>query len=454
MALKLYDSLTRSLKELTPSHADGVFRFYNCGPTVYASAHIGNFRTFIVNDVIRRLLELEFGTVKIKHVRNLTDVDDKTIKRSREEGRSLADVTKQWTEKFWSDCKVLNCLDPHEQPTATGHIKEQVNMIEVLMEKGNAYRGADGSVYFKIDSFPGYGALSRIKERELKITDDAADSDHKDSVSDFALWKAYKPAEDGDVKWPSPQGDGEGRPGWHIECSAMIKKHLGDTIDLHTGGVDLLFPHHENEIAQSQCCNGTSMANHWYHGEHLLVNGKKMSKSDGTFYTVDDIIAKGYSAAALRYALLVGHPRKQLNFTLDSLHAAEKAIKTLRNYRAALPAIGGNPEAFAEAFKALDDDLNTPGALGAIFTIINRGNEGVDQTAFDRVIFAFGLDLSETAAPEVSIPDDITALAEKRWAAKQSKDWAAADALRAELTEAGWSMLDRKEGYSLEPLKK
>ena len=193
------------------------------------------------------------------------------------------------------------------------------------------------------------------------------------------------------------------------------------------------------------------MANHWYHGEHLLVNGKKMSKSDGTFYTVDDIIAKGYSAAALRYALLVGHPRKQLNFTLDSLHAAEKAIKTLRNPQGSV--VRGrwsDPEFLA----ALDDDLNTPGALGAIFTIINRGNEGVDQTAFDRVIFAFGLDLSETAAPEVSIPDDITALAEKRWAAKQSKDWAAADALRAELTEAGWSMLDRKEGYSLEPLKK
>ncbi len=454
MAIKLYDSLSRSLKELAPSHSDGVFRFYNCGPTVYASAHIGNFRTFIVNDVIRRLLELEFGADKVKHVRNLTDVDDKTINRSREEGRSLADVTKQWTEKFWSDCQALNCLDPHEQPTATGHIKEQVNMIEVLMDKGNAYRGADGSVYFKIDSFPEYGALSRIKERELKVTDDAADSDHKDSVSDFALWKAYKPAEDGDVKWPSPRGEGEGRPGWHIECSAMIKKHLGDTIDLHTGGVDLLFPHHENEIAQSQCCNGTTMANHWFHGEHLLVNGKKMSKSDGTFYTVDDLVEKGYSPAALRYALLAGHPRKQLNFTLDSLHAAEKAIKTLRNYRDSLPETGGDSEVFAEVFQALGEDLNTPGALGALYTIINRGTEGVDQASFDRVIFAFGLDLSEIAAPEVSIPDDITALAEKRWAAKQSKDWSAADALRAELTTAGWSMLDRKDGYSLEPLKK
>jgi len=468
MALKLYDSLTRSLKELTPSHADGVFRFYNCGPTVYASAHIGNFRTFIVNDVIRRLLELEFGKDKIKHVRNLTDVDDKTIKRSREEGRSLADVTKQWTEKFWSDCKALNCLDPHEQPTATGHIKEQVNMIEVLMEKGNAYRGADGSVYFKIDSFPGYGALSRIKERELKITDDAADSDHKDSVSDFALWKAYKPAEDGDVRWTSPQGAGEGRPGWHIECSAMIKKHLGETIDLHTGGVDLLFPHHENEIAQSQCCNGTTMANHWYHGEHLLVNGKKMSKSDGTFYTVDDIIEKGYSAAALRYALLAGHPRKQLNFTLKSLRDAQRALSQLRKYRAGLvrTANGLIPKSpssdFALVILALNDDLNSPGALGILFREIHlfKPSELLPEhaaeilLAIDNILFAFGLDLTESVADELAIPEEITALAEKRWAAKQSKDWAAADALRAELTEAGWSMLDRKDGYSLEPLEK
>jgi cysteinyl-tRNA synthetase len=184
------------------------------------------------------------------------------------------------------------------------------------------------------------------------------------------------------------------------------------------------------------------------------VNGKKMSKSDGTFYTLDDILEKGYSAAALRYALLAGHPRKQLNFTLDSLHAAEKAIKTLRNYRESLPTSGGDPEVFADAFKALHDDLNTPGALGAIFTIINRGTDGVDQAAFDRIIYAFGLDISETASPEITIPEDITTLAEKRWAAKQSKDWAAADALRAELTAAGWSMLDRKDGYSLEPLNK
>lgn len=454
MALKLYDSLSRSLKPLQPARADGVFTFYNCGPTVYAPAHIGNFRTFVVNDVIRRMLELEFGPHKVKHVRNITDVDDRTIGQTQKEKRPLAEITQKWTDKFHADCDALNCLRPHVEPTATGHIREQVDMIECLMAKGNAYRAADGSVYFKIESFPGYGALSRIKERELKVTNTVADADHKDSVSDFALWKAWKPAEDGDVKWPGPRGAGEGRPGWHIECSAMSKKHLGDTIDLHTGGVDLLFPHHENEIAQSQCCNGTTFARHWYHSEHLLVDGTTMSKSKGNYYTLSDLTDKGYSAVAVRYALLMGHPRKQLNFTLDSVHAAEKALASLRHYRATLPAAGGDAGAFDAVFTALADDLNTPGALGALFTVVNRGPAGVDTTVFDRVMFALGLDLTPPAAPKAEIPAAVVALADKRWAAKQARDWAAADAFRAEITAAGWAMLDRKDGYSLEPLKK
>lgn len=458
MAIKLHDSLTRETRELRPAHPDGIFRFYNCGPTVYAAAHIGNFRTFVVNDLLRRLLELEFGKDKVKHVRNLTDVDDKTIRRSREEGRPLADVTRQWTEKFHADCKALNCLVPHEEPRAADpkYIREQVSMIEVLMEKGNAYRAADGSVYFKVSSFPGYGALSRVKERELQVgsalKSQAADADEKEDTSDFALWKAHKP-EDGDVQWPGPRGAGAGRPGWHIECSAMSKSILGDTIDLHTGGVDLLFPHHENEIAQSQCCNGTTFAHHWYHSEHLLVDGKKMSKSLGNLYTLDDLRAKGFTPAALRYALLSGHPRKQLNFTLDSLHAAESALKTLRSFRAALtPA--GTEDPFAPIFTALNDDLNTAGAFGALFTIVNKGAANISATAFDRILFALGLDLTETIAPKTEIPADIAALAEKRWAAKQSKDFASADALRKDLTAAGWTMLDRKDGYSLEPVKK
>lgn len=455
MSLRLFDSLTRELRELRPSQPDGVYRFYNCGPTVYAPAHIGNFRTFVVNDIIRRVLELEFGPDKVRHVRNLTDVDDKTIRRSREEGRTLGAVTGQWTDKFHADCDALNCLRPHAEPAATAHIAEQVEMIAALEQRGHAYRAADGSVYFKVSSFGEYGRLSRVKERELQLgsalKSQALDADEKEDGSDFALWKAWKP-EDGDVGWESPWG--RGRPGWHIECSAMSRKHLGPTIDLHTGGVDLLFPHHENEIAQSECCTGVLFSHHWYHSEHLLVDGKKMSKSLGNLYTLDDLRAKGFSAMALRYALLAGHPRKQLNFTLDSLHAAEKALATLRAFRASLPPSGGDAAAFAPVIDALHDDLNTPAALGALFTIVNKGATGVDLASFDRVMFAFGLKLDTPAAPKAEAPAEVAALAEKRWAAKASKDFKTADALRAEITAAGWQMLDRKDGYSLEPLKK
>ncbi|MEO5958997.1 MAG: cysteine--tRNA ligase, partial [Opitutaceae bacterium] len=294
MPIRLFDSLTREVRELrtpNPSDPKDVFTFYNCGLTVYAPGHIGNFRTFVINDVLRRLLILEFGESKVKYVRNLTDVDDKTIKRAREEGRPLSEVTKQWTDKLHADCAALNCLPlPKDcEPTATGHIKEQIDMIDVLMKKGNAYRAADGSVYFKVSSFENYGRLSRVKERDLQLgsalahKSQAVDADEKEDGSDFALWKAHKP-EDGDNAWDSPWG--RGRPGWHIECSAMSKKILGETIDLHTGGEDLLFPHHENEIAQSECCNGVPLAHHWYHSKHLLVDGAKMSKSLGNFYTL------------------------------------------------------------------------------------------------------------------------------------------------------------------------
>ncbi len=492
MAIHLYDSLERKLKPLAPAQPDGVFRFYNCGPTVYAPAHIGNFRTFVVNDVIRRLLELEFGKDKVKHVRNLTDVDDKTIKRARDEGRPLAEVTKQWTDKFHADCAALNCLPPHVEPTATGHIHEQVDMIDVLMRKGNAYRAADGSVYFKVSSFVDekgkniYGALSRVHERELQqgsALKAAADADEKEDLSDFALWKAHKP-DDGANAWDSPWG--RGRPGWHIECSAMSKKHLGDTIDLHTGGVDLLFPHHENEIAQSECCNGRQFSHHWYHSEHLLVDGKKMSKSLGNLYTLDDLVAKGFSPMALRLALLQGHPRKQLNFSLDSLHAAESALDKLRKairpllaagatteaefstcwreYRSSHPAIAGQWGIAGEAWDSLTrDDLNIPLALGFLFKDLDgydsaqKGNYKFEAELanLSQITFALGLDLFRPQdSILISASAEICKLAERRWAAKQAKDFAGADALRKELTAAGWSMLDGKDGYKLEPAKK
>jgi cysteinyl-tRNA synthetase len=484
MPIKLFDSLTREIRELRrpdPTNPKDVFSFYNCGPTVYAPAHIGNFRTFIVNDVLRRLLELEYGKDKVRYVRNLTDVDDKTIKRSRDEGRPLAEVTKQWTQKFHDDSAKLNCLPVSEkfEPTATGYIREQVDMIDVLMKKGNAYRAPDGSVYFKVSSFSDYGTLSRVKERELKTGSAfAADADEKEDLSDFALWKAHK-ADDGDNAWDSPWG--RGRPGWHIECSAMSKALLGDTIDLHTGGVDLLFPHHENEIAQSECCNGTKFSRHWYHSEHLLVDGKKMSKSLGNLYTLDDLVQKyGSTEMTVRYALLAGHPRRQLNFSMDSLHAAAAELEILRKtIRRFLEAAQVNETDFenyyqqptlskwdvaGESYNGLQDDLNIPLARGLFFKRIAEyqlaagEKPEVHRSAvadLSRFMFALGLRLFEKSAQSpMSAPADITALAEKRWAAKKSKDFAEADALRKELTAAGWSMLDGKDGYKLEPIKK
>lgn len=473
MPIRLFDSLSRELRELKPSRPDGIFRFYNCGPTVYAPAHIGNFRTFVVNDILRRALEIEFGPDKVRHVRNITDVDDRTIGQAAKEGRPLAEITRKWTDLFHADCAALNCLPPHIEPTATGHIAEQVGMIDELIAKGFAYAASDGSVYFKLAAFPGYGALSRIKERELQVTNAVADADHKDSVSDFALWKAHKP-DDGDVQWPGPAGAAAGRPGWHIECSAMSRKHLGDTIDLHTGGVDLLFPHHENEIAQSECSNGATFALHWYHSEHLLVEGTTMSKSRGNYYTLGDLVAKGYSPTEVRYALLAGHPRKQLNFTFHSLDSARSAIKSLRKLATrfsgnrplteAYPSLLKHPFApgwgrFEPAWTALSDDLNVPAALGAIFAhahTLTPEQEREDAAALAKLLYALGLDsiLSASDEPAAEAPAEVAALAAQRWTAKQAKDFATADALRKEIAAAGWSMLDRKDGYSLEPLKK
>jgi cysteinyl-tRNA synthetase len=466
MAIKLFDSLTREMRELKPGEPDGVFRFYNCGPTVYGPAHIGNFRTFLVNDVLRRLLDLEFPG-KVRHVRNLTDVDDRTIAQVKKENVPLADITRKWTEIFHADCVSLNCLAPHVEPTATGNIREQVDMIDVLMKKGNAYRAPDGSVYFKITSYPQYGALSRIRERELKVTNSVFDADHKDDVGDFALGNADKPEEDGDVRWPGPATAAEGRPGWHIECSAMIKKHLGETIDLHTGGVDLLFPHHENEIAQSQCCNGTTFSRQWHHTEHLLVDGASMSKRKGNYYTLGDLVEKGYSPMDVRYALLAGHPRKQLNFTLDSLRAAAPALDRLQYFddqirmRAAPAPFQGDWGPFRPAFDSLCDDLNVPESLGHIFTVLKQPvahygdrEAAVAASAFRQICSVLGFEFWKSPKAEISAPIEIQEIARKRWAAKQSKDFASADAIRKELLAAGWTMLDGKDGYKLEPSKK
>jgi cysteinyl-tRNA synthetase len=462
--MRLFDTLTRTERELRP--IDGsTFRFYCCGPTVYGPAHIGNFRTFVLQDVFRRTLET--GGLRTLHVRNITDVDDKTIRDSQKAGRTLKDFTDGWTEKFHADCEALACLPPHIEPGAVEHIPQQIAMIGKLVEKGHAYASEDGSVYFKIASFPGYGKLSHLDTRELdlgKTQNSRANSDEyeKDSLSDFVLWKSRKP-EDGDNFWASPWG--EGRPGWHLECSAMIEEYLGDTFDLHSGGVDLVFPHHENEIAQSQCACGGHFAEHWFHITHLLVDGGKMSKSQGNLYTLEDLAAKGFSAMEVRYVLIGAHYRKQLNFTLDSLSGAREALaKLAKGARQLASRIGDDVRLdtvgfgpFENAWHSLENDLNTPGALGGIFTGLRESSSltGVEAAkalaGMNRVLRALGITLPEAAEESAEIPSDVQTLADERWAFRSAKNWAKSDELRDQLAAAGWLVKDGKEGYTLQP---
>ncbi len=477
MTIKLYDTLTRTTKELKP--IDGKhYRFYCCGPTVYGPAHIGNFRTFLVQDVLRRVLELD-GQCPY-YVRNLTDVDDKTIRGSVAQKMSLMDFTKKWTGKFHEDCTALNMIEPDAEPTATGHIAEQIEMIKTLIDKGHAYVAKDGSVYYKVSSFKYYGKLSHLDQSHLQTQSEnsagnvnLADEYDRENISDFSLWKAHKD-EDGPNAWDSPWG--KGRPGWHIECSAMSKKYLGDTFDLHAGGIDLCFPHHENEIAQSEGANGKPFAMHWFHSAHLQVEGAKMSKSLGNLYTLDDIKAKGHSPMVARYLLISGHYRHPLNFTMDGLAAATSALGKLEKFAKYLLEKAHldeddyatltkdihftNWESFASAWKELCDDLNVPASLGEIFKAIRSLEQKEisaleakkELKAFGKIMYALGLKLFTTAKQEA--PKEIYELAKQRWEAKNSRDFANADRLRVEIENKGWKVLDHKESFELEALKK
>ncbi|MDB4459303.1 cysteine--tRNA ligase [bacterium] len=476
MSMRLFETLSRAVKELKPSEGD-TYRFYCCGPTVYGPAHIGNFRTFVLQDVFRRVLELS-GT-PTKHVRNITDVDDKTIRDSRKAGMKLIDFTNDWRDRFHVDCKELNLLEPHVEQSAVGSIPEQIDLIKTLVEKSHAYQGEDGSVYFKVESFEKYGRLSHLDERELRSgsaqTNNDSDEYEKESLADFALWKARK-EDDGDNFWESPWG--EGRPGWHIECSAMCIRHFGNSFDLHSGGVDLIFPHHENEIAQAEAATGETFAMHWFHIEHLMVDGGKMSKSLGNLYTIEDLKEKGYTAAEVRYVLASGYYRQQLNFTLDTMTAARHALGRLAKMDKGLGVIAGQSEApeyedslklagsklslFGDAFGALLEDLNTPAGLGKMFVQV-KGIErrlvagDIDpetastmRSEFHFILSALGLMLPEEQ--KIDVPADIQELAAKRWEAKQAKNWSESDTYRDELNAAGWQVKDGSDSYDIVPL--
>lgn len=467
--VRFYNTLTRTSEIFTPLVA-GKAGMYTCGPTVYNYAHIGNFRAYVFEDLLRRTLE--FCGYQVTQVMNLTDVDDKTIRDSIAAGKTLRAYTEIYKKAFFEDLKALHIEPAEYYPAATDHIPEMIALIQTLMDKGFAYQADDKCVYFSIAKFPQYGRLARIDmENQRSGVRVAADEYEKDSVADFALWKAWD-EKDGDVRWESPWG--AGRPGWHIECSAMSEKYLGKTFDFHTGGVDNMFPHHEDEIAQSECANGCKFVNYWLHNEHLIVNGTKMSKSLGNFYTVRDLLKQGFSGREIRFVLLGAHYRKKLNFSFELLEKARTVLRRFSDFfirlreqtgedlQSALTAetVASCLKAFTEA---MADDMNISEAFAALYRAEREFNKRMEsrdlgvsgaQAAlelfgqFDR-IFAF---LDVDAEQEISIPAEIIVLAEERQIARKNKDFKRADEIRDQLKIEGWVLEDTPEGIRVKPL--
>ena len=458
--IKLFNTLTRQKEEFKPIES-GKVGMYTCGPTVYDYAHIGNFRAFVFEDLLKRWLQ--HRGFQVKHVMNLTDVDDKTIKGSQKQEKPLHEYTDFYANAFFEDIKALNIEPATVYPRATDHVPEMVTIIKMLLHKGVAYRGEDGSIYFAISKFPDYGKLSHLKTAELKAGARVSQDEYaKEEAQDFALWKAYT-AEDGDVYWETELG--KGRPGWHIECSAMSMKYLGETFDIHCGGVDNMFPHHENEIAQSEAATGKLFVHYWMHNEHLLVEGKKMAKRLGNFYTLRDLIGKGLDPLAIRYLLLSTHYRQQFNFTFEALDAAKKAIERLANLQRRLQDVNGKggSEQLQKLIKtvqtcfgdALDDDLNVSVALASLFDFVRDINNMLDANAlskaeaatvsvligdFDKVLGVL------PKAKEETLPAEAQDLIKKREEARKAKDWKTADAARAQLKAMGITIEDTAQG--------
>ena len=457
--MKLLNTLGRRLVDFAPIEA-GHVRLYTCGPTVYNVVHIGNLRTFVFEDVLRRHF-LARGN-RVTQVMNLTDVDDKTIRGAEKAGLSLPDFTAKYTDAFFRDIARLGIQPAEQYPKATGHVPEMIDLIRRLAERGHTYE-SEGSVYFRISTFPDYGKLSGIDLSQTRRGDRVADDEYeKEDVKDFALWKSAKP---GEPSWPSPWG--EGRPGWHVECSAMSMKYLGEHFDIHTGAVDNIFPHHENEIAQSEGATGKPFVNVWLHAEHLIVDGEKMSKSKGNFYTLDDVLARRDDPAAVRYLFLSVPYRKKLNFTWETLSAAAAAVVRIRSAAVRLDEVsrgghraGGFPSAgraaeFRAAFAAgLDDDLNTPEALAAVFNYLREVNAAIDDGSLDPEGARVAREALAAADAVLGIlprePEVLPAEIEERIAARNSarkrRDFGESDRIRDELAARGIILEDTPGG--------
>ena len=456
MPLKLRNTLTRRVEALKPI-SSGEVRLYTCGPTVYDTAHIGNMRTFLFEDLLKRYLL--YKGFKVTHVMNITDVDDRTIERAIREDRPLAELTEHYTQLFHKDLERLNILPADHLPRATEFIPQMVEGIRVLMEKGHAYETPEGSVFFDVSSFPDYGQLAHLDPQQLRTGERVVDDHYeKEEVRDFALWKARKPS-DGAYGWPSPWG--EGRPGWHMECSIMSTHYLGDHFDIHCGGVDNIFPHHENEIAQSRCMRETPFVNLWLHSEHLIVDGKKMSKSLGNYYTLEDVLGQNYSPEAIRYTLLSTHYRQKLNFTFSKVQESQKAVNRLRELVRRLEEVDRSQEGVdlrspdGEVEAALDNDLNISGALGAIFnwakelfSLLDDRRLSWDSAQeslqalhrYDGILGVIYFNL------ESELEDELAVLIREREEARRAKDWKKADAIRDKLQTRGILLEDTPTG--------
>jgi len=468
MGLKLFNTLSRSVQEFTPlDAAQKKVGMYCCGPTVYDFAHIGNWRTFVFGDLVRRYLE--FKNFQVTHVMNITDIEDKIIKRVRELKIPLREFTGKYEAAFLEDLKTLNCREPHHKPRATEHISEIISLIEKLLARGIAYKAADGSVYFSIEKYRGcgcnYGQLLKLNFDEMRAGERVKSDEYaKESVADFALWKSRVP-DDGDVFWPSPFG--EGRPGWHIECSAMSMKILGTSFDLHLGGEDLIFPHHEDEIAQSEGATQKPFVKYWLHGAHLLVEGKKMSKSLGNFFTLRDLIANGFTGREIRFLLLTAHYRETFNFTIDGLQGSWMALARIDECLGKLREIAGdtiatpNAKLLEQFSVALDDDLNISAAWGEVFKWVTEMNKRITDNslntndaaaalaAWNKIDSVLGIGGTKS---ETEIPTEINSLLEARQAARKAKDFKKSDAIRDELKTKGWTIEDTPKGPKLKKI--
>jgi len=488
--IKFYNTLTRKVEVFRPLR-DKEVGFYSCGPTVYSFAHIGNFRSFVFYDLLKRYLK--YKGFKVKHVMNITDVDDKTIRDSKKEGVSLKEFTERYTKHFLDDLQTMNIQMPDFMPKATEHIDNMVKLVKTLIDKGYAYKAEDNSIYFNISKFKEYGKLSHLDINNLKAGVRINNDEYtKENVQDFALWKAHT-EEDGNVFWETEIG--KGRPGWHIECSAMSMKYLGETFDIHTGGIDLVFPHHENEIAQSEAATGKPFVRYWLHSEFLLVNGKKMSKSLGNFYTLRDILNMGYPPMAIRYLLLSTHYKQQLNFTFDALQSAENSVERIYDFTRNLLEVIERKEkgklgsevkelikkTKKEFEKFMDNDLKISEALAVIFDFISNINKSISEKKLNskeaKKIYNFilkidevlGLKINQVKAPELltqeieSNEEELKELLEKiksqgfdeeivrriimmRNYFRNKKNFQLSDIIRKELSELKIVLNDTKEG--------